>query len=100
MCRDHGVPVWIGGMLESSVGAALCIELATLPNFTYPGDLFPSSKFYVQDLAEPALELTDNLTFTPLTTLPEPVPERLTAMTIKSTTLTQKDAPPRPQMTR
>ena len=95
MCRDHGVPVWIGGMLESSVGAALCIELATLPNFTYPGDLFPSSKFYVQDLAEPALELTDNLTFKPLTDgLPEPVPERLTAMTIKSTAVTQSHALP------
>ena len=82
-------------MLESSVGAALCIELATLPNFTYPGDLFPSSKFYVQDLAEPALELTDNLTFKPLTDgLPEPVPERLTAMTIKSTAVTQSHALP------
>ena len=45
ICRDSGIPVWIGGMLESSVGAALCVELATLPNFTYPGDLFPSSKF-------------------------------------------------------
>ena len=41
MCRDHGVPVWIGGMLESSVGAALCIELATLPNFTYPATCSP-----------------------------------------------------------
>ena len=33
ICQDAGVPVWVGGMLESAVGAAFCIELATLPNF-------------------------------------------------------------------
>ncbi|MCH7594858.1 MAG: o-succinylbenzoate synthase, partial [Chloroflexi bacterium] len=49
VCRDAGVPVWIGGMLESALGAAICVELATLPNFTYPGDLFPSSRFYERD---------------------------------------------------
>ena len=36
LCRDAGVPVWIGGMLESALGGALCVEVATLPNFTYP----------------------------------------------------------------
>ena len=46
MARDAGIPVWIGGMLESSVGGAVCVELATLDNVTYPGDLFPSSRFY------------------------------------------------------
>ncbi len=95
LCHDHGVPVWIGGMLESSVGASLCVELATLPNFTYPGDLFPSSKFYVDDLAEPALELTENLTFAPSAgTLPAPNPDRLRAMTVKSASVTLDDAVP------
>ncbi len=41
MAREAGIPVWIGGMLESAVGASICVELATLDNFTYPGVLFP-----------------------------------------------------------
>ena len=89
LCQDHGIPVWIGGMLESSVGAALCAELATLPNFTYPGDVFPSSKFYVEDLAAPPLELTEDLTVKPYTgDLPEPVPERLERMSQRKATVT------------
>ena len=46
LCAEHGIPCWVGGMLESAVGGAICAELATLPNFTYPGDIFPSSYFY------------------------------------------------------
>jgi O-succinylbenzoate synthase len=57
LCRDSGVPCWVGGMLESAVGASFCIALATLDNFTYPADIFPSSRFYHEDLAEPAIEL-------------------------------------------
>lgn len=58
LCQTKGVPCWVGGMLESAVGVAHCIALATLPNFTYPADIFPSSRFYRQDLAEPAVALT------------------------------------------
>jgi hypothetical protein len=39
MARDAGIPCWVGGMLESAIGAGVSIELATLPNFTYPNDL-------------------------------------------------------------
>ena len=46
LCAEHGIPCWVGGMLESAVGGAICAELATLPNFTYAGDIFPSSYFY------------------------------------------------------
>jgi len=92
MCRDHGVPVWIGGMLESSVGAGLLVELATLPNFTYPGDILPSSKFYVEDLATPAVELTDNLTVAPfMDGLPEPDEDRLATMLVRSASVTMDD---------
>ena len=93
MCRDHGVPVWIGGMLESSVGAGLLVELATLPNFTYPGDILPSSKFYVEDLATPAVELTENLTVAPfMDGLPEPDEDRLARMLVRSASVTIDDA--------
>jgi hypothetical protein len=45
-------------MLESAVGAQICTALAMLDNFTYPADIFPSSRFYRRDLAQPPLELT------------------------------------------
>jgi O-succinylbenzoate synthase len=58
LCRQQGVPCWVGGMLESAVGVSHGIALATLPNFTYPADVFPSSRFYRQDLAEPDIVLS------------------------------------------
>jgi O-succinylbenzoate synthase len=58
LCAQHGIPCWVGGMLESAVGGAICAELATLPNFTYPGDIFPSSYFYGNDLGKPELTLS------------------------------------------
>jgi O-succinylbenzoate synthase len=58
LCAGHGIPCWVGGMLESAVGGAICAELATLPNFTYPGDVFPSSYFYRNDLGKPEIALS------------------------------------------
>ena len=84
MARDAGIPVWIGGMLESAVGASICIELATLENFTYPGDLFPSSRFYERDLASPHVELTARNTFESFSeNRPEPEPELLEKQTLR-----------------
>jgi O-succinylbenzoate synthase len=58
LCAQHDIPCWIGGMLESAVGGAICAELATLPNFTYAGDIFPSSYFYDNDLGKPEIVVT------------------------------------------
>ena len=57
LCRASGIKNWIGGMLESSVGQAFSIALASLGNVKYPSDIFPSSRFYSQDLGEPELAL-------------------------------------------
>lgn len=57
ICHKAGIPCWVGGMLESAVGASHCLALATLPNFTYPADVFPSARFFAPDLAEPAMVL-------------------------------------------
>ena len=54
-------------MWESGVGVGILIDLATLDNFTYPGDLIPSQFFYRQDLTEPELVLDDDCTLTPST---------------------------------
>ena len=71
-------------MLESAVGAAIGVELATLENFTYPADLFPSAAYYTQDLADPPLEFDGKNTFMPFEgPLPVPNPERLKKQTLR-----------------
>ena len=52
-CVQQGVPVWCGGMLESGVGRAYNVALASLPGFTMPGDLSPSSRYWEQDVVRP-----------------------------------------------
>ena len=53
LCRRHGVPVWCGGMLESGIGRAHNVALASLPNFTLPGDLSPSARYWERDIVTP-----------------------------------------------
>lgn len=65
-CLEHGIPCWVGGMLESAVGVAHCIALGTLPNFTYPADIFPSTRFYHDDLGEPTITYSGPSTVTAL----------------------------------
>ena len=82
LAADAGIPVWIGGMLESGVGASLCVHLATLPNFTYPGDLFPADRFYTDDLSDTPLVFSSPCHFRPGAALPEPRPQRLEECTM------------------
>jgi O-succinylbenzoate synthase len=65
LALEAGIPCWVGSMLESAVGAGISIELATLPNFTYPNDLFETARFYREDLTEPWTHLNADCTFTP-----------------------------------
>ena len=53
LCHKHGIPVWCGGMLESGVGRAHNVALASLPNFSIPGDLSPSARYWEQDIVTP-----------------------------------------------
>lgn len=56
LCRDAGVPVWCGGMLETGIGRAANAALAALPGFTLPGDVSASDRFYMRDIVtEPAV---------------------------------------------
>ena len=52
-CQQHDVPVWCGGMLESGVGRAYNVALASLPNFQLPGDLSPSARYWEHDIVTP-----------------------------------------------
>jgi o-succinylbenzoate synthase len=56
VCEENGIPCWVGGMLESAVGGSHNIAFATLANMQYPCDIFPTSRFYVQDLGTPPIE--------------------------------------------
>jgi O-succinylbenzoate synthase len=53
LCAANGVPVWCGGMLESGIGRAHNVALASLPNFTLPGDLSPSARYWERDVVLP-----------------------------------------------
>lgn len=52
-CRSESIPVWCGGMLESGVGRAHNVALASLENFTLPGDVSPSHRYWEQDIVTP-----------------------------------------------
>ncbi|EOD65419.1 o-succinylbenzoate synthase [Amycolatopsis vancoresmycina] len=53
VCAAHGIPVWCGGMLETGLGRAANVALASLPGFTLPGDTSASDRFYRTDITEP-----------------------------------------------
>lgn len=52
-CRERGVPVWCGGMLETGVGRAANVALASLPGFTFPADISASDRYWRRDITEP-----------------------------------------------
>lgn len=55
LCASRSVPVWCGGMLETGVGRTANLALAALPNFSLPGDLSGSDRFYRDDITEPVV---------------------------------------------
>ena len=57
LCASHGIPVWHGGMLESGIGRAANVHLSTLPNFSLPGDIAASKRYFDPDLIEPPIEV-------------------------------------------
>jgi O-succinylbenzoate synthase len=86
LCAERDVPVWCGGMLETNVGRATNVALATLPNFALPGDISASARYYEHDIAEPNFVLNQDSTIS----VPsgaglgvQVVPERLAAARIR-----------------
>jgi len=87
--RAAGIPVWIGGMLETGVGRAQNLALASLPGVTMPGDTSASDRYFLQDLTEPFVLDPDGTMAVP--TGPglgvEPLEERLRAVTVRAHTV-------------
>jgi o-succinylbenzoate synthase len=58
VCRQHSIPVWCGGMLESGIGRAHNIAMSTLPGFVLPGDVSASQRYWDEDVIEPEVEVS------------------------------------------
>ncbi|MGH9967436.1 MAG: o-succinylbenzoate synthase [Pyrinomonadaceae bacterium] len=58
VCRENNMPVWCGGMLESGIGRAHNIAMATLPGFTLPGDVSASARYWTEDIIDPPVTVT------------------------------------------
>lgn len=88
VCQANQIPVWCGGMLESGIGRAANLALASLPGFTLPGDISATARYFEADI-------TRDFTLTGgLMTLPtgpgigvDPIPERLEQVTVARETL-------------
>jgi O-succinylbenzoate synthase len=84
LCRARGIPVWCGGMLETNIGRAHNVALASLPGFTLPGDIASSARYYAHDVAGPDFVLGGDSTLG-VPTAPgigvEPDPAALAAVT-------------------
>ena len=90
LCSSAAVPVWCGGMLESGIGRAYNVALASLPGFTLPGDLSPSRRYWEQDVVAPEWEMSDR----GMVTVPEGggigvavLADRIDDLTVRSETL-------------
>jgi len=62
LCRLQGVPVWCGGMLETGVGRASNLALASLPGFILPGDISASNRYYAEDITNERFSLNSDST--------------------------------------
>ena len=62
LCFANGVPVWCGGMLETGIGRASNLAVASLPGFTLHSDISASERYYDHDIAHPLFELNPDST--------------------------------------
>jgi O-succinylbenzoate synthase len=87
--QSVGIGVWCGGMLETGVGRATNMAIATLPNFIYPGDISESARHYHDDIVDPPIVLNKDGTLS-LSEAPgigvQVTPEKLQRYTVKTLT--------------
>ena len=62
MCREQTTPVWCGGMLETGVGRASNLAIASLPGFTLPGDISASDRYFSRDITHERFTLNPDST--------------------------------------
>jgi len=64
LCQERGLPVWCGGLLETGIGRAHNVALASLPNFRLPGDISASDRYFEEDIVDPPFALNPDGTMT------------------------------------
>ena len=64
-CRERGIPVWCGGMLEAGIGRAHNIALSTLSGFVLPGDVSASARYWDEDIIDPPVTVSSRGTIVP-----------------------------------
>jgi len=64
LCQPQGIPLWCGGMLETGIGRAHNVALASLPGFSLPGDISASARYFHEDIVDPPFVLNDDGTMT------------------------------------
>ena len=92
MAQEFGVPVWCGGMLETGVGRAHNIALSSLPNFSLPGDVSASKRYWEQDIIQPEVTVSAEGTIVVPTSAGSGFPvqlERVDDITVRRHTLRQ-----------
>jgi o-succinylbenzoate synthase len=65
LCKDHHIPVWCGGMLETGIGRAHNLHMSSLDNFTLPGDTAPSSHYWEEDIVKPEITMNNGYILVP-----------------------------------
>ena len=91
--EERGIPVWCGGMLETGIGRSHNIALSSLPNFSLPGDVSASSRYWAQDIIEPAVTVSPKGEITVPTAIGrgfEVQRDRIEALTVRRQTLHAK----------
>jgi o-succinylbenzoate synthase len=91
--QERGVPVWCGGMLETGIGRAHNIALSSLPNFSLPGDVSASSRYWTEDIVEPAITVSAQGEIVVPTTAGSGFPirkDRIEALTVRRTSIHAK----------
>ena len=95
VARENNIPVWCGGMLESGIGRSHNVALSTLPNFSLPGDVSASKRYWREDLIEPEVIVSQNGTIA-IGNEPgrgyEVKPELIDRLTIRKKTIRQAAA--------
>lgn len=64
MCQAHSMPIWCGGLLETGIGRAHNIAIASLPGFTLPNDISASGRYFTEDIVNPEFHLNPDGTIT------------------------------------
>lgn len=90
LCRRSGIAVWCGGLLETGIGRAANLALASLPGFTFPGDISATDRYYERDIVEPRFVLQDGSLSVPTGSGlgVSVVPDALSDFTLKEAELT------------